>query len=969
MDKKNGLYEENERFTSRHIGISKSDLGEMLSTIGVGKIDSLIEETVPSEIFLNKELQLPEAMSENLYLDHISKISRENEIYKSYIGLGYNDCFTPSVILRNIFENPSWYTQYTPYQAEISQGRLEALLNFQTMVSDLTKMDIANASLLDEATAAAEAMTMFHRLRDREKTKNGANRFFVSKTCFPQTINLISTRAEPLEIEVVVDDYESVSLDESFFGALLQYPDSNGEINNYDSFINNAHELGILVVISADLLSLSILRPPGEFGADVVVGNSQRFGVPMGYGGPHAAFFATKEEYKRHVPGRIIGVSKDRNGNVAYRMSLQTREQHIRREKATSNICTAQSLLAIMAGMYAVYHGSSGLIKIARRVHELTKMLNMNFANLGIKQINQSFFDTLLLDLSESGPEFIEKIRKRAKAKRVNFRYLSNNQISISLDETTTEKDVRRITKVFYKCLDLESDFEFNSIKDSEIIPEDNLRKSSFLDHPVFKSYHSETSMLRYIKSLETKDLSLTHSMIPLGSCTMKLNGTTEMIPLSWPEFSRLHPFCPVDQAKGYHKIINRLEKYLCEITGFDSCSLQPNSGAQGEYAGLLVIRKYFLDREETSRNVALVPSSAHGTNPASASMAGMKIVVVKCLENGDIDINDLKEKCEKHSSSLAALMVTYPSTHGVFETKITDICRIVHDHGGQVYMDGANLNAQVGLCKPSLIGADVCHINLHKTFSIPHGGGGPGMGPICVAGHLSPYLPGHPIVEEANREKSSILISSAPWGSASILLISYGYIRLLGADGVKEATKYAILNANYLKSRMEEYYTVLYEGLNNRVAHEFIIDFRSLKKGTHLTVEDIAKRLMDYGFHAPTMSWPVQGTLMIEPTESESKEELDRFCEAMIRIRREIDEVESNKACITDNVLKNSPHTVADIVNDDWRHPYSREKACFPLDYIKKNKFWPSVSRIDNVYGDKNLVCTCPSVEDYEEA
>lgn len=964
LGKNDCFHEQSERFVSRHIGINKNDLTQMLSTIGVDNLDSLIEETIPSDIFLENELNLPLAMSENSYLNHISKISRENEIFKSYIGLGYNDCFTPSVILRNIFENPSWYTQYTPYQAEISQGRLEALLNFQTMISDLTKMDIANASLLDEATASAEAMAMFHRVRSREKVKNDANRFFVSKNCFPQTINLITTRAEPLGIEVVVDDFSCVALDETYFGALVQYPDSNGEICSYEDFIQKSHKLDILVAVSADLLSLSILKPPGEFGADAVVGNSQRFGVPMGYGGPHAAFFATKDEYKRHVPGRIIGVSKDKNGNTAYRMSLQTREQHIRREKATSNICTAQSLLAIMAGMYAVYHGSEGLRKIAGRIHALAKILNENFINLGINQVNKSFFDTLLLDLSDSGFEFVEKIRKRAEAQRMNFRYLQDNRISISLDETTTEKDVRKITKVFYKCLELNSDFEFNSIKSSDAIPANYLRKSDFLNHPVFNSYHSETSMLRYIKSLEIKDLSLTHSMIPLGSCTMKLNGTTEMIPLSWPEFFRLHPFCPVDQAKGYHKIISRLEKYLSEITGFDSCSLQPNSGAQGEYAGLLVIRKYFQDNGQEQRNVALVPSSAHGTNPASASMAGMKIVVVKCKENGDIDINDLEEKCKKYSDNLAVIMITYPSTHGVFEKKITDICSIVHSYGGQVYMDGANLNAQVGLCKPSLIGADVCHINLHKTFSIPHGGGGPGMGPICVANHLTPYLPGHPIVEEANREKSSILISSAPWGSASILLISYGYIRLLGFDGVKKATKYAILNANYLKSRLEKYYSVLYEGLNNRVAHEFIIDFRSLKK---INVEDIAKRLMDYGFHAPTMSWPVHNTLMIEPTESESKEELDRFCDAMIEIRKEIDEIEEGKAEISNNVLKNAPHTIFDLTKDNWDYPYSREKSCFPLDYIKQNKFWPSVSRIDNAYGDKNLVCTCPSVEEYE--
>ena len=939
----------------------------MLETIGVRNLDSLIEETVPSEIFLDEKLNLPEAMGENIYLDHISKISRENEVFSSYIGLGYYDCFTPSVILRNIFENPSWYTQYTPYQAEIAQGRLEALLNFQTMVCDLTRMELANASLLDEATAAAEAMTMFHRVRSREKIKKNSNSFFVSKTCFPQTINLIQTRAEPLGINVVIDDFKNFNPDESYFGAIVQYPDSNGEIVDYSEFVEKAHKFSVLVAVSADLLSLSILTPPGEFGADVVVGNTQRFGVPMGYGGPHAAFFATRDEFKRQVPGRIIGVSKDKNGNNAYRMSLQTREQHIRREKATSNICTAQSLLAIMSGMFAVYHGASGLKNISDQVHNLTKTLNTNLSNIGIKQENNIFFDTLLVDLSQHGSDALSKVRQRAVSKRMNFRYLSNNRISISLDETTTEKDVRRISKVFYKALGLESNFEFNSLNGSNVIPDLLLRKSDFLTHEVFNSYHSETSMMRYIKGLELKDLSLTYSMIPLGSCTMKLNSATEMIPVSWPEFSRLHPFCPIDQAKGYQKVISRLEKYLCEITGFDSCSLQPNSGAQGEYAGLLVIKKYLEDIGQGERNIVLVPSSAHGTNPASASMAGMDIVVVKCLDNGDIDIDDLKNKCEKYSDMLAAIMITYPSTHGVFETGITDICKIVHEFGGQVYMDGANLNAQVGLCKPSLIGADVCHINLHKTFSIPHGGGGPGMGPICVAKHLSPYLPGHPIVLEANREKSSIQISAAPWGSSSILLISYGYIRLLGARGVKEATRFAILNANYLKSRLEQHYPVLYEGLNKRVAHEFILDLRSLKKTANIDVEDIAKRLMDYGFHAPTMSWPVAGTLMIEPTESESKEELDRFCDALIQIKNEIIEIENGNADLNINVLKNSPHTIFEITSDNWDYPYSREKACYPLGYLRTNKFWPPVSRINNVLGDKNLICTCPSVSEYE--
>lgn len=967
MNNKN-KYFSNNNFTSRHIGPSESDIQKMLSVIGVDRIDSLIEETVPSDIFIDEDLKLPEAMGENEYLQHMGEVAGENEVFRSYIGMGYNDCITPSVILRNIFENPSWYTQYTPYQAEISQGRLEALLNFQTMVSDLTGMDIANASLLDESTAAAEAMTMFHRVRSRKKAKENADNFFVSKNCFPQTIKLIQTRAEPLGINVIVDDIESARLDETYFGAIVQYPDSNGSVVDYSGFVSDAHGNDILVAVAADILSLSILTPPGEFGADAVVGNTQRFGVPMGYGGPHAAYFATRSKYQRQVPGRIIGVSKDKNGNTAYRMSLQTREQHIRREKATSNICTAQSLLAIMAGMYAVYHGSDGIREIARRVNNIAKVLSHNLSGMGVKQVNSTFFDTILLDLSEYGEKALKKIRKKAESEKINFCY-RDSHISISLDETTTIEDIENIVQIFKKQLKLKGKFNPESEDDNSPIPEQLKRKTEFLDHPVFRDHHSETSMLRYIKSLELKDLSLTHSMIPLGSCTMKLNGTTEMIPVSWPEFAKLHPFCPAEQAKGYQRIIKSLESYLNEITGFDSCSLQPNSGAQGEYAGLLVIRDYLHDKGEHGRNIVLVPSSAHGTNPASASMAGMKIVVVKCEENGDINVDDLEKKCKKHSDDLAAIMITYPSTHGVFETKITDICSIVHKHGGQVYMDGANLNAQVGLCKPALIGADVCHINLHKTFSIPHGGGGPGMGPICVARHLSPYLPGHPVVEEVNREKSDILISSAPWGSASILLISYGYIRLLGAKGVKEATKYAILNANYLKSMLEKHYSVLYEGMNNRVAHEFILDLRSLRKTSNVDVEDVAKRLMDYGFHAPTMSWPVPGTLMVEPTESESREELDRFCEAMIGIRKEIAEIENGSSDKSSNVLKNSPHTVYDVTSDNWNYSYSREKACFPASYLKTSKFWPPVARIDNAYGDKNLVCTCPSVEEYVEA
>lgn len=954
-------------FLKRHVGPSEDDTLEMLKTIGVDSIDSLVNRTVPSDILSTSYFTLPEAMSEYSYMDHIREVMSKNKLYKSYIGLGYYDCIVPSVIARNIFENPGWYTQYTPYQAEISQGRLEALLNFQTLISDLTAMEVANASLLDEGTAAAEAMTMLHRLRNKNLIKRNANNFFVSEKCFPQTIDVLRSRSSPLGIELVIGNHEEVELDNRFFGALVQYPDSDGLINDYSSFIDSFHKIGALVAVAADLLSLTILIPPGEMGADVVVGSSQRFGVPMGYGGPHAAYFATKDDYKRQVPGRMIGVSIDKHGKTAYRMALQTREQHIRREKATSNICTAQSLLSIMAGMYGVYHGPQGLKSISYRIHKLAVCLERELVKLGFKQVNKDYFDTLLVDISDNNG-LLKKIKALAENEKINFRYGKKSKIWISLDETTRKEDLLKIVNVFSKTVGLDLIDDIDISEPNAYFPKEFKRKSEFLKHPVFNQHHSETKMLRYIKSLENRDLSLAHSMIPLGSCTMKLNGTTEMIPLNWPEVSDIHPFAPVDQTQGYQQVFTELENYLCEITGFSAASLQPNSGAQGEYAGLVVVRAYHEDKGDAERNVVLVPSSAHGTNPASAVIAGMKIVVVKCDSMGNIDIGDLKEKCKKNKETLAAIMITYPSTHGVFETDIKDVCSIVHENGGQVYMDGANLNAQVGLTNPAIIGADVCHINLHKTFSIPHGGGGPGMGPICVAEHLVPYLPDHCLFDLGVGKKAIHAVSSAPWGSASILLISYAYIRLLGEEGVREATKYAILNANYLKSRLENYYPILYKGKNGRVAHEFILDFRAFKKTANVDVEDVAKRLMDYGFHAPTMSWPVPGTLMIEPTESESKDELDRFCEALIEIHNEISEIEEGKFDREDNVLKNAPHTVDDLILNSWGYSYPKEKAYYPLDYIKRNKFWTAVGRIDNAYGDKNLVCTCPPVEEYME-
>ncbi len=949
-----------EKFQHRHIGPNPQETQEMLKTIGASSIEQLIEQTVPSQIRLKKSLQLPTAMTESEVLEYVKKISQENTVFKSYIGMGYYGTHTPTVILRNILENPGWYTQYTPYQAEIAQGRLEALLNFQTMVIDLTGMQIANASLLDEATAAAEAMTMVFSVKDEKK----GNVFFVSEECFPQTIDVLKTRATPLGIELQIGNHNIVTFDEKIFGVFLQYPANNGAIYDYSEICKKAKSNNTAVIVAADLLSLTLLTPPGEFGADIVVGNAQRFGVPMGYGGPHSAFLAAKEDYKRHMPGRIIGVSVDANGNTAYRMALQTREQHIRREKATSNICTAQVLLAIMSSMYAVYHGPEGLKNIAKRVHALTQTLANGLKSLGFKQKNENYFDTLNVEISDSN-----LLKKKLQEQKINVRFFDNNTISISLDETITLLDIQQLLTVFSSIKNISVDNQkMQSFSQGLSLQwKDSLtRKSAFLTHPVFNKHHSETEMLRYIHSLEQKDLSLNFSMIPLGSCTMKLNATTEMLPITWSEFGNLHPFAPLEQTQGYKKIITELENALKEITGFSAVSLQPNSGAQGEYAGLMVIRKYFQEKKQTQRNVALIPSSAHGTNPASAVMAGMTVVVTKCDENGNIDVADLKQKAEQYKDTLAALMVTYPSTHGVFEESIQEICAIIHQYGGQVYMDGANMNAQVGLTSPAVIGADVCHINLHKTFCIPHGGGGPGMGPICVAEHLAPFLPGHSVVS-MEIEKPMTAVSAAPWGSASILLISYMYIKMMGGDGLTDATKYAILNANYMKTLLEKEFDILYVGKNGRIAHEMIVDMRKFKTSAGIEVEDIAKRLMDYGFHAPTVSFPVPGTLMIEPTESENKEELDKFCDALISIKKEIQEIESGKYDKTDNVLKNAPHTAATVISDEWKHSYSREKAAYPISSLKKNKFWPSVGRINNAFGDRQLVCSCPPIEDYK--
>lgn len=954
-------------FVSRHVGPRQEEISSMLKKIGAASLDELIEQTIPSSIRLKKPLNISSGLTEFQYLKHLKKLASKNKIFNSYIGLGYYNCITPSVIQRNILENPGWYTAYTPYQAEIAQGRLEALLNFQTMVMDLTGMPIANASLLDEATAAAEAMNLLYNSRSREAVKRDANLFFVSNECFPQTIDLLKTRSEPLGIELVIGDYKEHKLGEQFFGAMLQYPSMDGKAHDYSEFVKTAHEHEILVAVAADLLSLTLLTPPGEWNADVVLGSTQRFGVSMGCGGPHAAYFACKEDFKRIIPGRIIGVSVDAQGEPALRMALQTREQHIRRDKATSNICTAQALLAIMAGMYAVYHGPKGLKSIAEQVHLSACLLAKELTALGYKIETEAFFDTIQIEVPKEVSESM--IHSLALSVGINMRYGANSTISISLDQTTEIEDLNAILEVFSKAAKKTGKVltEKDLAETKSVIKDKQSRTSNYLQHPVFNSYHSETEMMRYIKRLENKDLSLTHSMISLGSCTMKLNAASELYPITWPEFANIHPFAPEDQMEGFREVFKNLEHDLCEITGFSAVSFQPNSGAQGEYTGLLVIQAYHKSKGDKHRNIALIPSSAHGTNPASAALAGMNIIIVKCDEHGNIDVNDLREKAIKHKDNLSCFMVTYPSTHGVYEESIIEITNIIHENGGQVYMDGANMNAQVGLTSPGNIGADVCHLNLHKTFAIPHGGGGPGVGPIGVAAHLAPFLPSHSVVKTGG-EQGITAVSAAPWGSALILLISYGYIKMLGAEGVTRATKVAILNANYIKERLKKHYRTLYVGKNGRCAHEMILDCSEFKKNAHVEVGDIAKRLMDYGFHAPTISFPVHDTIMVEPTESESMHELDRFCTAMISIKNEIDEIARGIADVNDNVLKNAPHTAQVVMDDNWKHAYTRQKAAYPLNWVKENKFWPGVSRIDNAFGDRNLICSCPAIENYEE-
>ncbi|MCF8424467.1 MAG: aminomethyl-transferring glycine dehydrogenase [Bacteroidia bacterium] len=944
-----------DKFVSRHNGPRENEIKQMLAKIGVASVDELIYQTVPDGIRLKQPLQVAAAMSEYQYSKHLKALGKKNKVFRSYIGLGYNNNILPAVIQRNVLENPGWYTAYTPYQAEIAQGRLEAILNFQTMVMDLTAMPLANASLLDEATAAAEALFMFYSNRSKDKVKNGGNKFFISNTVFPQTIDVVRTRALPYGIELVIGDANTVALDDTFFGALIQYPDINGEVNDYKTFVTSAHAKDIQVVVATDLLALALLTPPGEWGADCVVGNSQRFGVPLGYGGPHAAFFTCRENYKRLLPGRIIGVSVDAEGNPALRMALQTREQHIKRDKATSNICTAQALLAIMASMYAVYHGQEGIKAIAQGVHNATDTLVGALKSNGFEVKTKLYFDTIIVACDA------DKIIAAAEAKEINFRKVDDKHIGISLDQTVEQQDLVDILSIF--------EIELIAVPNTSIvISSSNLkRSSSYLTHPTFNSYHSESEMMRYIKRLENKDLSLVHSMISLGSCTMKLNAASELLPITWPEFANIHPFVPLNQAQGYMELIEQLNKDLSEITGFARMSFQPNSGAQGEYTGLMVIRAYHIANNNAHRNVAIIPSSAHGTNPASAAMAGMKIIISKCDDKGNIDLIDLNEKVELHKDNLSCLMVTYPSTHGVYEESITDITKLIHDNGGLVYMDGANMNAQVGLTSPGNIGADVCHLNLHKTFAIPHGGGGPGMGPIGVVEKLVPFLPSHTIVNTSG-DKGITAVSAAPYGSALILLISYGYIKMLGADGLKQATELAILNANYMKELLSPSYKILYTGKNGRCAHEMILDCSDFKLSSGVEVGDIAKRLMDYGFHAPTVSFPVHDTLMIEPTESESKGELDRFCEAMISIRKEIQEIQDGKFDKADNVIKNAPHTCKLVVADNWTKPYSRQKAAYPINWVRDNKFWPSVAKVDSAYGDRNLVCSCAPIEAYME-
>ena len=937
----------------------------MLKAVGANSMDQLISETIPENIRRKGELNIPEPLDEFSYLHELRKLAKQNKVFKSFIGLGYYNTITPTVIQRNILENPGWYTAYTPYQAEIAQGRLEMLVNYQTMVSDLTAMEIANASLLDEGTAAAEAMAMQFALRKKEK--KAANKYFVDKYAFPQTIDVLKSRAIPLGIELVMDEVSSFDSDNSdYFGLIVQYPNSNGQVIDHSALFQTAKSNNLTITVAADLMSLALLTPPGEIGADIVVGTTQRFGVPMGFGGPHAAYFATKEEFSRQRPGRIIGVSVDKHGKQAYRMALQTREQHIRREKATSNICTAQVLLAVTAGAYGVYHGPTGIRRIATIVHGFATLGEKFISRLGFEQVNSKYFDTLLFKVDN---ETKKKIRKEAESLSLNFNYYQNGFISVSFDETHTVKVLNDVIMAFAKAVDKSISYEevidaANNV-DSDF-DTDIARKSEFMTHPVFRKYQSEHEMLRYLKSLENKDISLAHSMISLGSCTMKLNATSEMLPITWPEFGMMHPYAPEDQWQGYKNLIDKLTEWLAEITGFHTVSLQPNSGAQGEFAGLMVIKAFHKSLGQEDRNVTLIPSSAHGTNPSSAVMAGNKVVIVKCDELGNIDINDLKEKAEQNQEQLSSLMITYPSTHGVFEESIIEICEIIHKNGGQVYMDGANMNAQVGLTSPGIIGADVCHLNLHKTFAIPHGGGGPGIGPIGVAEHLAPFLPSNPLIKTGGQDPIHS-ISAAPFGSAGVLPISYGYILMMGTEGLEWATKIAILNANYIKARLEKTYDILYQGKAGRCAHELILDCRSFKT-VGIEVEDIAKRLMDYGFHAPTVSFPVPGTLMIEPTESETQDELDRFCEAMLNIHSEIDKIESGKSDREDNVLKNAPHTAEEVMSDNWEHQYSREAAAYPIDFVRANKFWPSVGRVDNAYGDRNLFCSCIPVDQFIE-
>ncbi|MCJ8291807.1 MAG: aminomethyl-transferring glycine dehydrogenase [Crocinitomicaceae bacterium] len=947
-------------FSRRHIGPNEAESAEMLSKIGVSSINELVDKTIPAHIRLNRELTISDAMSEQEYLNHVNELGDKNKLFKSFIGLGYYETIVPSVILRNVLENPGWYTAYTPYQAEISQGRLEALLNFQTMILDLTGMEIANASLLDEGTAAAEAMLMFFNSRSRAQVKAGISKFFISKHAFPQTIDVVKGKAENLGIELIVGEPKEFEGDESFFGALIQYPDVNGQVKNIDLIIKRLSEKGVPVAVGADVLSLILLASPGSLGADIVFGSTQRFGVPMGYGGPHAAYFAAKESYKRNMPGRIIGVSKDADENTALRMALQTREQHIKRGKATSNICTAQALLAVMASMYAVYHGPDGMKFIAKHVHSLASKTAKGLADMGVEIGSDNFFDTIWV---KNVP--CSAIQSAAEEHEMNFHYINDSELTISFGEPHTNKEVQAIISIFANVLGKET---------PEITPEstftlksDYLRTDSILSHKTFNSHHSESKMMRYLKRLENKDLSLVHSMIPLGSCTMKLNAASELMPITNPRFAGMHPFAPVNQAEGYHEMFRELEKDLCESTGFAAMSLQPNSGAQGEYAGLMVIKAYHESRGDHQRKVIIIPSSAHGTNPASAVMSGYDVVIISCDDNGNINIEELRDKATELKDSLAGLMVTYPSTHGVYEEGIKEITSIIHDNGGQVYMDGANMNAQVGLTNPGNIGADVCHLNLHKTFAIPHGGGGPGMGPIGVAAHLAPFLPGSPLIPSGG-EKAIRAVSSAPYGSALILLISYAYIKMLGAKGLRESTEMAILNANYIAAQLKGHYDVLYSGKNGTVAHEMIIDCRDFKRTADVEVADIAKRLIDYGFHAPTVSFPVAGTLMIEPTESEDKEELDRFIEAMVSIRAEIKEIENGHADKVNNLLKNAPHTADCIINQNWNYPYSPQEAAFPVSYLKEWKYWVPVRRVDNAFGDRNLICSCPSIESYME-